>query len=75
MQEEKLPPSMLNGIITVILKKGELTLLSNWRPTTLLNTNYKLITRCLAKIISVLPDLITTKDTVYQTEPFTPTSL
>jgi hypothetical protein len=60
MQEEKLPNSMLNGIITLTPKKGELILLSNWRPITLLNTDYKLITRCLARrIISVLPDLIT----------------
>jgi hypothetical protein len=55
LQEGKLATSMLNGIITLIPKKGDHTLLSNWRPITLLNTDYKLITRCLAgRIISVL---------------------
>jgi hypothetical protein len=61
IQEEKPSPSMLNGIITLIPIKGDLPLLSNWRHITLLNTDYKLITRCPAKrIVSVLPDLITT---------------
>jgi hypothetical protein len=61
MQEEKLPPSMLNGVITLVPKKGDLTTLSNWRPITLQNTDYKLITRCLAnRITPVLPALITT---------------
>jgi hypothetical protein len=61
MQEEKLPPSMLNGVITLVPKNGHLTTLSNWRPITLQNTDYKLITRCLVnRITSVFPALITT---------------
>jgi hypothetical protein len=47
---------MLNGIITIIPKKGDLTLLFNWRPITLLHTDYRLIISCLA----MLPDLSTT---------------
>jgi exonuclease III len=61
LQQEQLPTSMLNGIITLIPKKGDLTQLANWRPITLLNTDYKLITRSLAKrLTTVLPKLITT---------------
>jgi hypothetical protein len=74
MQEGKLPTSKLNGVITLTPKKGDLTLPSNWKPIALLNTDYKIKACCLARrIISVLPDLITTKVTVYQIKPFTPT--
>jgi hypothetical protein len=52
---------MRNGVITLIPKKGDLTALSNWRPITLLNTDYKLIMHCLSsRISSMLPSLTTT---------------
>jgi hypothetical protein len=64
LQDEQLPTSMLNGIITLIPKKGDLTQLANWRPITLLNTDYKLIARCLAKrLTTVLPKLTATDPT------------
>jgi exonuclease III len=60
LQAEKLPSSMLNGVITLVPKQGDPTLLTSWRPITLLNTDYKLIARCLAsRITKVLPRLIT----------------
>jgi hypothetical protein len=60
LQDGQLPSSMRNGVITLIPKKGDFTVLSNWRPITLLNTDYKLITRCLSsRISSVLSSLIT----------------
>jgi hypothetical protein len=49
LQEGQLPSSMRNGVITLIPKKGDLTALSNWRPITLLNRDYKLITRFFIK--------------------------
>jgi hypothetical protein len=52
---------MLNGIISLIHKWEDLTLLSNWRSITVLKTDYKLTTNCLARrIISELLDLVTT---------------
>ena len=61
MEQEKLPNSMYQSMITLVPKKGNPTLLANWRPITLQNTDYKLITRCLAnRITEVLPTLITT---------------
>jgi exonuclease III len=60
LQKGKLPTSMLNGVVTLVPKQGDPTMLSNWRPITLLNTDYKIITRCLAqRITAALPKLIT----------------
>ena len=48
------------GIITLIPKKGKnRLLLKNWRPITLLNTDYKILTKCLAiRVKQVLPFII-----------------
>jgi hypothetical protein len=57
-QEGHLPPSTVEGA-ALVPKQGEASDLKNWRPITLLNTDYKLIARCLAKRITrVLPQLI-----------------
>jgi hypothetical protein len=61
MQREKLPSSFLNGATTIVHKKGDVMLLSNWRGITLQDTDYKLLTRCLAsRMTSVIPALNTT---------------
>jgi exonuclease III len=60
LEEGHLPTSMYKGIIILVPKRGDLTNIRNWRPITLLNTDYKLLTRCVAKrITNVLPKLIT----------------
>ena len=48
------------GIITLIPKKDKIRiLLKNWRPITLLNTDYKILTKCLAfRLNKVLPSII-----------------
>ena len=52
--------SQRQGIISLIPKKGKnLTLLKNWTPITLLNFDYKLLTKCIAyRIKTVLPTII-----------------
>ena len=52
--------SQKRGIISLIPKdKNNLTSLSNWRPITLLNVDYKILAKVIAKRIeSVLPKLI-----------------
>jgi hypothetical protein len=50
---------MLKGVVVLAPKQREPSDLKNWRRITLLNTDHKLIARCLAKrITQVLPQLI-----------------
>ena len=58
----KLSFDQRRGIITLIPKKGKKRiLLKNWRPISLLNIDYKILTKCLAhRLHSVLPSIINT---------------
>lgn len=52
------------GVITLLFKKGDHTWLKNWRPITLLTTNYKILTNALANCQkNVLPLIIHTNQT------------
>ena len=55
-----LPECMRVGVVTLLEKKGKDRLeLSNWRPITLLNIDYKLLTKTLGqRLKNVLPSLI-----------------
>ena len=50
--QNQLCNSMKIGLITLIPKKGDLTKLENWRPISLLNIDYKIISKALASRIS-----------------------
>ena len=56
----QLSSTQKEGLITLIPKKGKDTLLiKNWRPITLLNQDYKLATKSIAKrMCKVLPNII-----------------
>ena len=59
--------SQRQGIISLIpKKKKDPLLLKNWRPISLLNTDYKLATKCIAtRLEKVLPHLIQSDQTGY----------
>ena len=56
----KMPISMCNSHVRLIYKnKGQRADLKNWRPISLSNTDYKIMTRCLAREMSkTLKDLV-----------------
>ena len=58
--KEELHLSARRGIISLIPKKDrDSTMLKNWRPLTLLNTDYKILSKALSyRIQKVLPKLI-----------------
>ena len=56
--------SQRRGIITLLFKKGDRTQLKNWRPVTLLNTDYKILTKALAnRLQQVLPQIVNSDQT------------
>ena len=60
------------GIINLIPKKDkDVRLLKNWRPISLLNTDYKILTKCLAtRLKKVLPDVINEDQVAYLKDRF-----
>ena len=51
--------SQYSGLITLLYKAGEREDIANWRPITLLNTDYKIIAKTLAeRLKTVLPKII-----------------
>ena len=59
--------SQRRGVISLIPKKNkDNLLLKNWRPISLLNTDYKIATKCIAtRLEKVLPTLINSDQTGY----------
>ena len=63
-QRNELCDSMKVGVLSLIPKKGDLTTLDNWRPISLLNIDYKIVSKALAKrITNVIHNLISDDQT------------
>lgn len=55
IEKTTLPPSLCQGLITLIPKPNrDPLLLENWRPISLLNTSYKIIALVLAKRLKLI---------------------
>ena len=56
--------SQRRGVISLLFKKGDWTKLQNWRPITLLNTDYKILTKALSnRLKNTLSSIIHTDQT------------
>ena len=54
-----LAPFQYRAMLTLLYKKGEREDISNWRPISLLNVDYKIITKILAERLKpLLPNII-----------------
>ena len=59
--DKSLFESQYRGMLTLLFKKGEREDIRNWRPITLLNVDYKIISKILAeRLRKVLPTIINT---------------
>ncbi|CAJ1079165.1 pol-like protein [Xyrichtys novacula] len=48
LDNKRVPATLTEGIISLIFKKGDNKLIKNYRPISLLNTDYKILTKILA---------------------------
>lgn len=63
-REHVLSMPMSTEVIKPLFKKGERSLLKNWRPITLLTLSYKIITKILANHIQpLMPKLVDPQQT------------
>ncbi len=61
----QLPKSMKKIIVRPIPKKGDRLQLKNWRPISLMNTDYKIISRCYSNKLSRVLTTLVTSDQSY----------
>ena len=62
---QRMPISCPRGVITLLPKKGDLLDISNWRPVSLLNTDYKIFAKILANRLKTVIDTIVHPDQSY----------
>lgn len=65
LTEGRLPLSCRRAVLTLLPKKGDLIEIKNWRPVSLLCTDYKLLSKLLTKRLSVVMRQIIHPDQSY----------
>uniref|UniRef100_A0A669BQM4 Reverse transcriptase domain-containing protein n=1 Tax=Oreochromis niloticus TaxID=8128 RepID=A0A669BQM4_ORENI len=63
--EGMLPASCRRAVISLIPKKGDLTLLKNWRPVALLCADYKILSKVLSNRLKMVIELLIGVDQSY----------
>ena len=65
-EQDRLPPGLHEGVITLIFKAGDKLDPANYRPITLLNTDYRLLAKVLANRLKLhLPAIISREQTAF----------
>ena len=62
LTDERMPDSLWQAIITLLFKKDDPELLKNWRPISLLNVDYKILTKVLANRLKPLMSTVVHSD-------------
>ena len=57
-QTGRLPVSCTRAVLSLLPKKGDLGLLNNWRPVSLLCTDYKILSKCLSNRLKKYMDTV-----------------
>ena len=65
LQKNLLPTSMRRAIITLLPKKGDLGLIKNWRPVSILCGDYKILTKVIVNRLKPFLQNIIHKDQTY----------
>ena len=66
IEEGELSNSQRQAVITLLDKKKDRSLIKNWRPISLLNNDYKILSKVLSlRLIDILPRLINVNQTGY----------
>ena len=66
IRKSQLTDTQSHGVLSLIFKSGDETNLNNWRPITLLNVDYKIITRTLAqRLQKVITKIVSTDQNGY----------
>ncbi|KAK3533868.1 hypothetical protein QTP70_032989, partial [Hemibagrus guttatus] len=65
IQRGELPLSCRRAVLTLLPKKGDLTHLKNWRPVSLLCTDYKLLSKALASRLTKVMERLIHQDQTY----------
>lgn len=60
-----LPVSCTRAVLTLLPKKGDLGLLKNWRPVSLLCTDYKIVAKCLSNRLKEIMDMVVHNSQTY----------
>uniref|UniRef100_A0A8D3BRM1 Reverse transcriptase domain-containing protein n=1 Tax=Scophthalmus maximus TaxID=52904 RepID=A0A8D3BRM1_SCOMX len=60
-----LPVSCQRAVLSLLPKKGDLALLKNWRPVSLLCTDYKLLSRALSNRLKNILEIVVHSDQTY----------